>query len=235
MREAIKVIREIAPLTNRVILFHSASGKDSIALLDLCHEYFVEVVCVFMYTVKDLEHINRYIAWAKQKYGYGVRFVQIPHYSVFSYIKVGFFGCEKNPKQKKFTLEEMTDIVRERFGIEWALFGFKQSDSMNRRLMLRGYTNEAINYKTKKAYPLSKHKNAEVLRYIEDNNLIKPETYGGEKQSAGADITDINYLLYLRNNYPADLQKVIDFYPMTERLLFDYDQKEAEAERDDRD
>lgn len=229
MREAIKVIREIAPLTDRVILFHSATGKDSIALLNLCQEYFKEVLCVFMYTVKDLEHINRYISWAKQKYPIGVKFIQVPHYSVFSYIKVGFFGCKKNPKQKKFTLEQITDIVRERTGIEWALFGFKQSDSMNRRLMLRGYEQEAINYKTKKAYPLSKYKNSDVLRYIEDNNLIKPESYGGEKQSSGADITDINYLLYLRSNYPADLQKVIDFYPMTERLLFDYDQKETET------
>lgn len=226
MDEAIKVIREIAARTDKAILFHSASGKDSIALLDLMHHHFKEIVCVFMYTVKDLEHINRYIAWACRKYS-NARFLQIPHYGVYSYIKVGFFGCKKNEKQKKYTLEQLTDIVRERTGIDWAFFGFKQSDSMNRRLMLRGYKDEAINEKTKKAYPLSRYKNPDVLRYIDDNNLIRPESYGGEKQSAGADITDLFYLLYLRNNFPDDLKKVYGVFPMAERLVFDYEQRKA--------
>lgn len=224
MEKAINVIREIAAKTDKAILFHSASGKDSIALLDLMHPCFKEVLCVFMYTVKNLEHINRYIAWACRKYS-NVRFIQIPHYGVYSYIKVGFFGCKKNEKQKKYTLEQLTDIVRERTGINWAFFGFKQSDSMNRRLMLRGYTDEAINEKTMKAYPLSRYKNTDVLRYIEENNLIHPESYGGEKQSAGADITDLHYLLYLHDNFPNDLQKVYNEYPMAERLIFEYEHR----------
>ena len=224
MEEAIKVIKQVASQTDRAILFHSASGKDSIALLDLIYPHFKEVVCVFMYTVKDLEHINRYISWATRKYT-GVRFIQVPHYSVYSYIKVGFFGCKKNPNQKKYTLEQITDIVKTRTGIEWVFFGFKQSDSLNRRLMLRGYRDEAINDKTKKAYPLSKYKNKDVLRYIEDNHLITPEAYGGETQSAGTDVTDIYYLLYLREHFPMDLAKVIETYPMTERLLFEHDEK----------
>lgn len=225
MEKAIKAIREIATKTDKAILFHSASGKDSIALLDLMHPYFKEIVCVFMYTVKGMEHINRYIAWACKKYP-NVRFIQIPHYGIYSYVKVGFFGCKKNEKQRKYTLEQLTDIVRERTGIQWTFFGFKQSDSMNRCLMLRGYKNEAINEKTMKAYPLSQYKNADVLRYIDDNHLIRPEKYGGEKQSAGADITDIFYLLYLRDNFPGDLQKIYAEYPMAERLVYEYELKQ---------
>lgn len=224
MKQAIDVIRKVAAQTDRAILFHSASGKDSIALLDLVHPHFKEVVCVFMYTVKDLEHINRYIAWACKKYP-KAHFVQLPHYGIYSYVKVGFFGCKKNPNQKKYTLEQLTDIVRERTGIEWAFFGFKQSDSMNRRLMLRGYKDEAINEKTHKAYPLSKYKNGDVLRYIEQNGLISPERYGGEKQSAGADITDIHYLMYLKKNFPNDLEKIYKVFPMAERLVYDKEQE----------
>lgn len=225
MEKAIEVIREVAAKTDKAILFHSASGKDSIALLDLMYPHFKEIVCVSMYTVKDLEHINRYIAWACRKYP-NVRFIQIPHYSVYSYIKVGFFGCRKNEKQKKYTLEQLTSVVRERTGIDWAFFGFKQSDSMNRRLMLRGYKDEAVNEQTMKAYPLSKYKNTDVLRYIEENHLIKPEAYGGEHQSSGSDVTDIHYLLWLRRNYPNDLTKVYAAFPMAERLIFEYEQKQ---------
>lgn len=228
MERAINVIKTVASITGKAVLFSSASGKDSIALLDMMHPYFKEIVCVYMYTVKDMQHINRYIGWAQRRYP-KARFIQIPHYSVYSYIKVGFLGCKKNPKQKKYTLQQLTDCVRERFGVEWAFFGFKQSDSLNRRLMLRGYTDEAICEKTKKCYPLSTYKNADVLHYIEEHDLIRPETYG-EHQSAGTDITDINYLLYLRERFPADLQRLFNAYPMAERILFNYDNSKDEED-----
>ena len=102
MQQAINIIKQIAGQTDKVILFHSASGKDSIALLDLLHPYFNKIVCVYMYVVKDLEHINRYISYAQNKYP-KARFIQVPHYAVYSYIKTGFMGCAKNPKQKKYS------------------------------------------------------------------------------------------------------------------------------------
>jgi len=234
MERAINVIKTVASITDRAVLFHSASGKDSIALLDLMHPYFREILCVYMYTVKDMEHINRYIAWAQRKY-HNAHFVQVPHYSTYTYIKVGFLGCKQDPKQRLWTLSDITDKVRERYGIDWAFFGFKQSDSLNRRVMLRGYTEDAICEKTKKCYPLSTYKNADILHYIEEHNLIRPETYGGEHQSAGADITDVHYLLYLREHFSGDLRKVFDMYPIAERTLFDYDNRKDEEDTTERD
>ncbi len=222
MTQATEVIRKVAQETDRAVLFHSASGKDSIALLDLLHPHFKEIVCAFMYQVPNLEHIDRYITWATNKYS-NARFVKIPHYSLCSYIKNGFLGCRQNVNQRLYTLENLTDIVRERTGIEWTFFGFKQSDSMNRRIMLRTYEDEAIKRSTHKAYPLSRYKNADVLHYIETHNLIKPESYDNKHQSAGVDVTDVNYLLYLRSNFPRDLERIYKSFPMAERLLFDYD------------
>ena len=65
MYYALQSIKELSAQTNEVILFHSATGKDSIALLDLCYPYFSKITCVYMYMVKDLEHINKYIIYAK--------------------------------------------------------------------------------------------------------------------------------------------------------------------------
>lgn len=222
MQKAIEAIKKVAEQTDRVILFHSASGKDSIALLDLIHPHFKEVVCVFMYIVKDLEHINRYINYATSKYE-NVRFVQVPHYALFSYMKFGYMGCARNPKQKQYNMMALTDLVREKYGIEWAFFGFKQSDSMNRRLMLRGYQDEAINFEQKKCYPLSQYKNNDILQYIERNSLVKPESYGVGAQSSGTSINDLDYLLFLRENYPNDLEKTKKQFPGVERLLFEHD------------
>ncbi|MFJ1429385.1 phosphoadenosine phosphosulfate reductase family protein [Capnocytophaga canimorsus] len=220
LNQAQEIIEQLKQKTSKVVLFHSMSGKDSIALLNLLYPHF-EVTCVFMYVVKDLQHINRYINYINSKYP-KAKIIQVPHFGVYSYIKSGYLGCKQNPKQKQYNLSELTDIVRERTGIEWAVFGFKQSDSMNRRLMLRTYENEAINEKNKKAYPLSKYKNKDILHYIQQNNLITPESYG-QSQSSGTSISDINYLLFLREKFPEDLKKIFAEYPLAERKLYEYD------------
>lgn len=237
MQNAKKAIAEVAQQTDKIILFHSGSGKDSIALLDLCAPYFKEIVCVYMYVVKDLEHINRYIQWSLNKYK-NVRFVQVPHYALSSYIKFGVLGCKKNEKQPYITFAKIGEIMRERLGIDWLVIGFKQSDGLNRRCMLRTYRDEAICDKTKKVYPLSKYRNVDIRHYIDANNLMKPECYG-KGQSSGCAINDIDYLLWLKENFPQDLKKVLAVFPMAEHILFQYEKQreheELENVRDEND
>ena len=136
LERAKDIIEDVARETDSVILFHSLSGKDSIVLLDLLYPKFKRVLCVYMYVVKDLEHINQYYMWAKRRYP-NIEFVQVPHYAYFNYVKYGFMGIARNPKQREYSLSQIADKVRERSGIEWVCCGFKQSDSLNRRLMLR--------------------------------------------------------------------------------------------------
>lgn len=225
MKRAIETIEQIARESDKAILFHSAAGKDSIALLDLMHPYFREIVCVYMYIVKDLRHINRYLNYAQNKYS-NARFIQVPHYTMGGDIKRGYLGMKQNPKQREYSLADITELVRQRTSIDWCFFGFKQSDGLNRRLMLRQYEQQAICAKTRKCYPLSTYKNADVLEYIDRHNLIKPLKYGNG-QSADTDVSDVNYLLWLRQNYPDDLQRVFAVYPYAERFLFEYDYNQA--------
>lgn len=233
LERAKEIISDVAGRADSVILFHSLSGKDSIVLLDLLYTRFKRIVCVFMYLVKDLEHINQYYMYAMAKYP-GIEFVQVPHYGYYNYVKHGFMGIKKNPKQREYTLSQITDKIRERSGIEWACYGFKQSDSLNRRLMLRSYTDGkmAISWKTKKFYPLSTYKNKDILEYIERNNLKRPETYGGTGQSCGMDITSPDYLRYLALNYPGDLKRIYSVFPACRRIIPEYEERENKRKRD---
>lgn len=231
MKRASAIIEKIAGKSDEVILFHSASGKDSIALLDLLAPHFKRIVCVYMYVVKDLRHINRYVRYAERHYS-NVQFVQVPHFVLNSYKRGGYMGMKRDDTVKAVQLTDVANAIRERYGIEWAFFGFKKSDSMNRRLMLATYEDEAINEKNKACYPLSAYKNSDVREYIKRKGLITPESYG-KGQSAGTAIEDLDYLLFLRENYPDDLAKVIAAFPLSERILFEYDYEKNQAERDD--
>lgn len=227
LKRAREIIDDVSKETNSILLFHSLSGKDSIVLLDLCYKKFKRVIVVFMYLVKDLEHIMRYYNYAKAKYP-NIEFVQVPHYALFNYIKTGYMGIKQNTKQRQWTLSDITDKLREKIGVEWACYGFKQSDSLNRRLMLRSYTDgkEAINWKTKKFYPLSTYKNKEIMDFILDHRLKNPEVCGTNKQSSGVDIEDVEYQKYLKELFPEDLEKIYKVFPMARIVMLKANNKE---------
>lgn len=221
--ETMKSVKTLSEKTDRVLLFHSANGKDSIALLEMLSPYFKEVRCIYMYMVRDLSHIKKYILWAEKRYK-NARFTQTPHYAYYNYKKLGVCGTtEVNYAQ--YNLSTITEKIREETRIQWAVYGFKQNDSLNRRLMLRSYKDEIINEDTQKIYPLSQWSNKEVLQYISKKRLIKPLQYGtvGNTRRQGTDVTNLSFLLWCRANAPEDLIRVIKEFPDTERILFEYD------------
>lgn len=227
MSVATECIERVAKETDKVILFHSATGKDSLVMLDLMAPYFKEIVCVYMYMVPYLRSVMRYIKWSEDRYP-NARFIQAPHFNVSSWVKSGFLGMASNPRQKLLNLADITEMARRHTGIEWAFFGMKEVDSLNRRIMLRTYDN-GINWKTKKAYPLYQYKTKDVVRYIKERRLITNATYGATGASSGENPASWSYLVYLRENYPDDLERVCDMYPDCRRILFEYDKAVAEV------
>ena len=98
------VIENIRQKSNSCILFCSL-GKDSLVLLDMLYPKFDRVVCVFMYFVKDLEHINRWINWVKNRYP-KIEFMQVPHWNLTYILRSGLY-CVPNPKIKLVKLADV--------------------------------------------------------------------------------------------------------------------------------
>lgn len=206
--------------SGEALLFCSL-GKDSLVLLDLIYPKFERIVCVFMYFVKDLEHINRWINWVKTKYP-RVEFVQVPHWNL-TYILRGGLCCVPNPKVKILKLADVVKAMQLKYGIYYTFLGMKKADGMNRRLMLKGY--EANGYENKGlCYPLADWNQRDILAYMKQKRLPEPVRYGN-KASNGIGF-NLDCFLWLRKNYPDDLQKIIKAFPMSERILFEYDNKQ---------
>lgn len=221
MRYSQLILREIRKETKEVILFHSGAGKDSIAMLNMASKVFERIVCVYMYMVEDLEHIERYIRFAEKRYK-NCEFIRVPHFTLTQYRKYGHLGMQANPEEKEKTLNGITKEVKEELGIDWAIFGFKYSDSLQRNVMLKTLDMKGIHRGTKNAYPLSIYNNRDVLRYIKLNRLPSPVSYGNS-QSQGEDVNSIGFILYCRELFPSDYEKIKDKFPEVERLMFEFD------------
>lgn len=214
-----KSIHAVKDNTDSVILFCSL-GKDSLVLLDLIYPYFKKIVCVFMYFVKDLDHINRWVGWVKAKYP-NIEFEQIPHWNL-SYILKGGLYCVPNPKVKTIKLTDVVNAVKLKHGIDYAFLGMKKADGMNRNLMLKGYQdNNYINNGL--AYPLAEWTQKDILAYMKQKGLPEPVRYS-LKASSGVGF-NLDCFLWLEKHYPQDLNKIYQNFPMAERILWEYHNK----------
>ena|SRR3990172_4651679 len=211
------VIDTVRAQSDRILLFYSA-GKDSIAMLDLCAAAFSEVVCVFMYFVANLEHQQRFIRFSEKRYP-NIRFIQVPHWSLSYVLRSGIFCTPRNVKL--LSLSNINESVRLQTGINFSFFGMKQTDSLNRRLMLKGYEAEAICQKSGNVYPLTHWRQADVLRYIRQNKLPEPVRYSIQKSNGLTFNPEV--FNWLRENYPSDLLKIYETFPLSRKILIDYD------------
>ena len=217
---AYKSIDAIRAKSDSAILFCSL-GKDSLVLLDMLCPKFERIVCVFMYFVPHLEHIDRWIGWVKARYP-KIEFVEVPHWNLTYILRSGLY-CVPNPKVKLLKLADVVKAMQFRYGLYYTFLGMKKADGMNRRLMLKGY--EANGYENNgMCYPLADWTQKEVLAYMRQHNLPQPIRYS-LKASNGVGFS-LDCFLWLRENYPQDLERIYQVFPMSRRILFEYDNKQ---------
>lgn len=224
LQEAHNVICRVAEKQSSCIVMCSL-GKDSLVTLDLVYPRFERVVCVFMFFVKDLDHINGWIRWVKKKYP-KVEFIQVPHWNL-TYILRGGLYCVPNPKVKLLKLADVIKAVRLKTCIYYTFLGMKKADGMNRNLMLKGYEANGCENKGL-VYPLASWTQKDVKAYMRMKRLPQPVLYGN-KASNGIGF-NIDCFTWLQEHYPQDLQKIYAVFPMSERILFEQNYKQDNKE-----
>lgn len=195
-------------------------GKDSIVVLDLIYPKYKKIYCVFMYFVKGLEHVERWVRWVKAKYP-NVEFVQVPHWNLTYILRSGLY-CTPNPKVKLLSLKDVAIAMRKKYGCTYVYTGMKLADSMNRRLMLMTY--KESNYENNGfVYPLAEWTQKEILSYMRQHNLPEPVRYD-KNASSGIGFNEACFL-WMRERFPQDLEKIYEAFPLSRRILYEHDLK----------
>jgi sulfate adenylyltransferase subunit 2 len=173
-----------------------------------------------MYFVPGLEHIQRWIDWLKVKYP-KVKFMEVPHWNLTYILRSGLY-CVPNPKVKLLKLADVVKSVRLQTGVYYTFLGMKKADGMNRNLMLKGY--EAQGYENNGlVYPLAEWTQKNVLAYMKQRHLPQPIRYS-LKASSGIGF-NLDCMMWLEKNFPQDLDKIYKVFPMSERVLWEHDNR----------
>lgn len=223
MDSALACIDAAREESDEALLFLSL-GKDSLTVLDMAAPRFRRIVGVFMYFVPGLEHIERWIRWAKARYA-NLEMVQAPHWSL-SYMLRSGLCCVPDPGAKVVTLGGVVAAMRRRTGIGNVFLGMKKADGLNRRLMLQRYAAESYRHGGM-CYPLAEWTQKDVLAYMRQHRLPEPVRYG--KNASGGVGLNLDCLRWMREHFPGDLQKVYAAFPLAERLLWEDDRARCPA------
>ena len=99
LESAQRTIAAVREKSDSCIVFCSL-GKDSLVTLDMVAPHFDRVVCVFMYFVPHLEHIERWVTWVKARYP-KVEFIQVPHWNLSYILRGGLLHTEPESQASK--------------------------------------------------------------------------------------------------------------------------------------
>lgn len=194
-------------ISDAIVLF--STGKDSIAMLDLACRYMdrARLVVVHLYFVPGLSWRETIFRHYEKRYG--IKIYQFPQVDVSKIIKAHDLTQQH---VKTLRQPDIEAFLRREFNISWLLYGYKKADSLSRRGMLSII--DGIDYRHKKAYPVSDWSEKDVFNYCKRERLPLPADYN-------SGFRDINTfkgasLDWLYNNFPADYERVKAVYPFVE-------------------
>lgn len=208
-----KCINHISKINDVVILFWSATGKDSIALLSMLQPHFKKVVCVCKYLVKDLELLNPFFLWAKKFPN--VEVIQVPSPALFQYKRDGVYQVKKFSNLKLIKDRDIEEWLKREYNTPLIVNGSKRGDNFVNAGVYNKASKSEFLTDYDKYYPLVNWKNKEVLAYIHNNKLPKPLTFGSKSKSSGISL-GFDCLLWLFGNFPRDFKKVCAEFPLIE-------------------
>jgi len=203
----IDTVRQIAKiLKDEPLIVMFSTGKDSIAMSDLLVKHYPgRMEFVFLYFVQGLEIKQRIIDHYENRWS--VKIHQQPHIDTLN-LKTG----------KRYKMRDIERGLRSKYDISYIAQGIRRDESVARRGQL-AHLPHGIDEKYRKVYPIADFSAKDVMAYIKLNRLPLPMEYShGLKHDFS--VPDVDLLVYLKNNFPADYKKVIGEFPQLEAIVW---------------
>lgn len=213
-------IRRLRYETNEIAVGFSC-GKDSVATLDLCCEWFDRVLPFYMFIIPGLSFHRQYIAYMAERYASkcprGI--VEVPHWALSRRFQHAALRPDEYRGRwcPKLNLRDVELKIAKEYGYTWFAYGIKKADSLERRAMLN--KDSGIILASHRGFPLADWSHRAVTQYLRSKNLpLSPEyaymgrSYGGALEGEELDV--------MEKHFPGDWQRILERFPYAEAELF---------------
>jgi phosphoadenosine phosphosulfate reductase len=213
----------------RRVLVGISGGKDSIATLDLCSRHMAEVRGYFMYLVPGLSFQERYLTYIERKYG--IEIIRLPHWGLSGIFRAASFRhpSQRSRSVKVVKAKDVDCYLRQQTGIQWIATGEKAIDSIERNAQIRRC--RGINVQRRRIYPLAFWNHAAVYNYLKFRQVLMPPDYKIKADGSSFGSLWARDLIPIRENFPEDYKKILQFFPLAEAQVKRYEFRAAAAVR----
>lgn len=219
--DGIETIQTIRDKTDTVMLSFSG-GKDAVAAWLRMREHFPNIIPYYMYTVPDLEFIDKGMKWYEEYFG--TRIIRVPQPSLLGRLNTHTFQSPERVNWfvnsgiefAKFDRDEIRDMIAEHLKLtpeqHWTGTGVTAHDNIARRMM--AHRHGAINHKRKIFYPIIDYTRTRIYDELKKHKIKLPDEYAFLGRSF--DGIALEYIHGIRKHYPNDYERLREYYPMME-------------------
>ncbi len=219
------LIERVRELSGDTILLSFSRGKDSIAMWLYLRPHF-EIVPYYLDWIPGLSWVDESLAYYEAFFGQHI--IRLPHPLFWKYLNSFFFQPPERVAIIRaidfppYDYADLDDILCQQRGREmYTAMGMRSADGLMRRnLMIQ--QGVLGNKRRRYFYPIWDWNIEQVGRIILDSGVALPVDY----ELWGRTATDFTYpfLKGVRDRFPDDWQRILDWFPLADLELFRYEQ-----------
>lgn len=223
IRESLSLLHHIRDDFRQTGIIIGVSGKDSLVVLDLCHQVFGSdnVVGFHLEILPHLECVESTLGMVERRYGIAIH--RLAHPDASDYLRFSRFRkCSPTVEdkiQRNLRWADIEAVMRSRTGLEWIAQGHRITDSLQRRAMIQRH--RGLMKKQRRIYPIWDWKPVDVFAYIRQKRIPVPPMFGSRiDKTSGVAPGSAECMLYLKNHHPRDYQRIVSVFPGVETLAY---------------
>lgn len=202
-----------------------STGKDSIAAWLQLRKYFRRIIPYYCYVVPGLEFVEHSLKYYEDFFGCHI--YRLPHRSLYRFLRYMVFQSPPHVTKiealdlpgEEYDDTMIGDIIRQTENLPDCVYtatGVRAADSPMRRLAMK--THGPINHNGKRFYPVYDWKKEDLLREFDAAGVKLPIDY--KLFGRTFDGIDYRFLKPIKENFPADYERILTWYPLAELELF---------------
>lgn len=209
-----------------------STGKDSIASWLQMRKYFKRIIPYYTYYIPGLQFVEDSLKYYEDFFGCHI--YRLPHPSFMRWLtqeifvapdRVNLYEIDYSIDLDTWTQEVIRDIIRELCDLPDAAYcgvGIRAADSLSRRTNIA--VQGCINHNKKMFYPVYDWLKADMLKAFYESGVKLPVDY----RMFGRTFDGLlhQYLAPLKEWFPDDYKKVLDWFPLAELEFARYGEPE---------
>lgn len=217
----------IAEKSNGTCLLSFSCGKDAIVSWLRLKDYFHTIIPVYRYLVPGLSFIEKSLGYYEDFFQ--TKIIQVPNPNLFRMLNAGTYQTPgtwqifKEYNMPNLYYTELNNFVKNDHGLPestYTAIGNRMYDNLMRYRSITKYG--PYNEKTKEFYPVFDYKIADVVNALRTAEVSMPIDY--RIWGKTFDGIDYRFLKPLKEKFPADYQKIKDFFPLIDIEIMRYEQ-----------